>query len=67
MKKKTINELRLNKNVISKFSARTIKGGGTDTYTCANSPMTSCNGLCTPPGPGDTSAQTGCVESVNIC
>lgn len=63
MKKKSINALRLDKNVISKFSAKMIKGGS-NTYTCANSPMTSCNGKCVP---HDTAAATGCVESVDLC
>jgi hypothetical protein len=65
MKKKSINELRLDKNVISKFSAKTIKGGG-DTYTCGNSPMTSCNGKCGPVETHNTAAATGCRESIDV-
>ncbi|MXO04125.1 hypothetical protein [Flavobacterium sp. HBTb2-11-1] len=66
MKKKSINELRLDKNVISKFSAKMIKGGGGDTYTCADSPMTSCNGKCGPVQTHATAAAQTCVESVDI-
>ncbi|NHN27695.1 hypothetical protein FIA58_018595 [Flavobacterium jejuense] len=71
--KKSIKDLKFSKNVISKFAKANINGGlrdlaNGDTYTCANSPMTSCNGQCPKvPQPCDTSAETGCVESVDIC
>ncbi|MFB9079124.1 hypothetical protein ACFFLS_09470 [Flavobacterium procerum] len=65
MKKKSINELRLDKNVISKFSAKVITGGA-NTYTCAGSPMTSCNGGCQP-GPHKTAVAAGCIESRDLC
>ena len=65
MKKKSINELRLDKNVISKFSAKMIKGGG-DTYTNAGSPMTSCNGKCGPVQTHNTASPNGCVESRDL-
>lgn len=45
MKKKTIKDLVLRKEVITKFDLSKIKGGE-DTYTHKQSPMTSCNGTC---------------------
>ncbi|WP_394750055.1 class I lanthipeptide [Spongiimicrobium salis] len=46
--KKNLKSLRLKKTTVSKLNRGTmqnIAGGGT--YTCTDSPMTSCNGLCT--------------------
>lgn len=79
MKKKSISELALNKNVITKLSQSKIVGGadlradlglggtGGGTYTCKASPMTSCNGKCPSPSPTDTSYDQGCRESVQVC
>lgn len=69
MKKKSINDLVFSKNVITKFAKGKIQGGKVlgDTYTNVASPMTSCNGKCPDPQPCDTSAKTGCVESIDIC
>lgn len=46
--KKDLKSLRLKKTTVSKLNQdamKNIAGGGT--YTCPNSPMTSCNGACT--------------------
>ncbi|WP_268223514.1 class I lanthipeptide [Sinomicrobium oceani] len=46
-KKKNLMSLQLKKTTVSKLdqnATRNIAGGGT--YTCDNSPMTSCNGGC---------------------
>ncbi|MFH6994696.1 hypothetical protein [Flavobacterium sp. FlaQc-48] len=48
MKKKSINDLVLRKEVVTKLNLEKIKGGkyAEDTYTHKQSPMTSCNGTC---------------------
>ncbi|MCV9926525.1 class I lanthipeptide [Flavobacterium sp. LS1R49] len=47
-KKKSINELTLNKEVVTKLNLEKINGGkiAEDTYTHKQSPMTSCDGDC---------------------
>jgi hypothetical protein len=50
MKKKSIDELTLNKEVVTKLNLEKINGRGapgqSDTYTHPQSPMTSCDGDC---------------------
>ena len=57
MKKKKLNGLSLNKNVISRLKSSTIKGGGTNMSYC-DCPTAIING-CPDPGSGMISADCG--------